>query len=34
MEWKKPLPPAPRAWSDDHASILPYIRWHNILGTP
>lgn len=34
MEWKQPLPPAPRAWSDDHASILPYIRWHNILGTP
>jgi hypothetical protein len=25
------LPAAPRAWSDDHASILPYIRWHNLL---
>jgi hypothetical protein len=25
------LPPAPRAWSDDHASILPYIRWQNLL---
>ena len=32
--WKQPLPPAPRAWSDDHASILPYIRWGNILGRP
>ena len=32
--WKQPLPPAPRAWSDDHASILPYIRWGNILGQP
>ncbi len=25
-------PPAPRAWTDDHASILPYVRWRNILG--
>ncbi|MFA7587210.1 MAG: fused MFS/spermidine synthase, partial [Novosphingobium sp.] len=25
-------PPAPRAWTDDHASILPYIRWNNMLG--
>jgi len=25
------LPPAPRAWTDDYASILPYIRWHNLL---
>ena len=28
------LPPAPRAWSDNHASILPYIRWENLLGKP
>ena len=27
------LPPAPRAWTDDHASILPYIRWNNLLRT-
>ena len=33
-EWKKLQPPAPRAWTDDHASILPYIRWRNLLGTP
>jgi len=25
--------PAPRAWSDDHASILPYIRWGNLMGS-
>lgn len=24
--------PAARAWSDDHASILPYIRWRNMIG--
>ena len=24
-------PPAARAWTDDHASILPYVRWRNIL---
>ncbi|MBW8783493.1 MAG: hypothetical protein JF593_02450 [Novosphingobium sp.] len=23
---------APRPWTDDHASILPYIRWGNLLG--
>ncbi|MBT0668835.1 fused MFS/spermidine synthase [Novosphingobium profundi] len=23
-----------RAWSDDHASILPYIRWSQLTGTP
>lgn len=25
------LPAAPHAWTDDYASILPYIRWHNLL---
>ncbi len=29
--WQKLKPPAPRAWSDDHASILPYIRWNHLL---
>lgn len=24
-------PPAPRAWTDDHASILPYIRWKPLV---
>ena len=33
-EWKPLMAPAPRAWTDDHASILPYIRWSNLLGTP
>jgi len=32
--WDKLMPPAPKVWTDDHASILPYVRWHNILGTP
>lgn len=27
----KLMPPAPRAWTDDHASILPYIRWENLM---
>ncbi len=31
----KPLmPPAPQPWTDDHASILPYVRWHNLMGKP
>jgi hypothetical protein len=32
--WKALQAPAPRVWTDDQASILPYIRWHNLLGTP
>jgi hypothetical protein len=27
-------PPAPRLWTDDHASILPYVRWNNVLKAP
>jgi SAM-dependent methyltransferase len=34
MTWQKLKPPAPRPWTDDHASILPYIRWANFLGYP
>jgi SAM-dependent methyltransferase len=30
--WTPLDPPAARAWSDDHASILPYIRWRNLIG--
>ncbi len=25
------LPPAPRVWTDDYASILPYVRWNNLF---
>ncbi len=32
--WKAPLPPAPVAWTDDHASILPYIEWAKLLRQP
>ncbi len=32
FKWKPLQEPAPRAWSDDHASILPYIRWNSLLG--
>ena len=21
-----------RVWTDDHASILPYVQWHNVMG--
>ena len=37
LEWKRLMPArrgADSAWTDDHASILPYIRWQNILGKP
>jgi spermidine synthase len=28
-----PLPaPVGRVWTDDHASVLPYVRWHNLMG--
>ncbi|HUH78085.1 MAG TPA: fused MFS/spermidine synthase [Devosia sp.] len=30
--WQPLLKPAPRVWTDDHASILPYIRWNNMFG--
>jgi hypothetical protein len=30
--WKPLQKPGPRAWTDDHASILPYIRWRNLFG--
>jgi hypothetical protein len=30
--WRPLGPAAPRAWSDDHATILPYVTWSNFLG--
>jgi len=32
--WAQLLPAAPQVWSDDHASILPYIRWRYLLRRP
>ncbi len=32
--WGELMPPAPQVWSDDHASILPFIRWHYLLRRP
>ena len=32
--WTKLKPPAPQVWTDDHASILPYIRWENLMRQP
>jgi len=32
LEWEPLKPSQGEAWTDDHASILPYIRWRNILG--
>ncbi|MFM5923567.1 MAG: hypothetical protein ACKOPG_05215 [Novosphingobium sp.] len=32
MPWRPIGPPAPRVWTDDHASILPYVTWANFLG--
>jgi hypothetical protein len=32
LAWKALQPAQGEAWTDDHASILPYIRWRNIAG--
>jgi len=32
--WDGLGPPAPQTWSDDHASILPYVHWQKFLETP
>jgi hypothetical protein len=34
MPWANLMPPAKQVWSDDHASILPFVRWEHILKTP
>ena len=31
--WSALMPPAQQIWTDDHASILPFIRWHNMLSS-
>ena len=31
VAWKALDPPSGRVWTDDYASILPYIRWQSIL---
>ena len=31
--WEGLLKPAERVWTDDHASILPYVRWQAMLGS-
>ena len=31
---KKLAKPAAQVWTDDHASILPFIRWNNMLRQP
>lgn len=30
--WRELGPPARRVWTDDHASILPQVRWGSMLG--
>ena len=32
--WRPLKKPAPAIWTDDHASILPYERWRNLIGRP
>ncbi|MYL96656.1 hypothetical protein GR702_02550 [Novosphingobium sp. FGD1] len=32
--WSPLKEQAPRPWTDDHASILPYVRWDRLTGTP
>jgi len=32
--WMPLESPAPHGWSDDHASILPFVRWSRMTGTP
>lgn len=32
--WRPLQPPAKRPWTDDHASILPFIRWSRLTGNP
>jgi SAM-dependent methyltransferase len=32
--WDRLDPPASQLWTDNHASILPYIRWNNLMKQP
>jgi spermidine synthase len=31
-KWNELSNPARRVWTDDHASILPYVRWNHMIG--
>ena len=33
MSWRVLEAPAHKPWTDDHASILPYVTWANFLGS-
>jgi hypothetical protein len=33
FRWRPLGAPTRRAWTDDHASILPQVRWSNFLGS-
>jgi spermidine synthase len=33
MAWHRLPPPAERVWTDDFASILPFLVWRNVLGS-
>jgi len=33
MAWRPLAAPAKQPWTDDHASILPYVTWANFLGS-
>lgn len=30
-EWRRLPAPAARAWTDDHASVLPFVRWDHLV---
>lgn len=32
--WRPLSEPAAQVWTDDHASVLPYLQWRNFLGRP
>ena len=32
LQWEELPEPAEQVWTDDFASILPYIQWRNVLG--
>mgnify|MGYP000107746074 CR=1 FL=1 len=32
LKWDSLGQPAATGWTDEHASILPYVRWRNLLG--
>lgn len=33
VPWRALKPPAPQGWTDNYASILPYIEWRNFMGS-